>query len=174
MIQIYFKKVPTPIGNIILAATDKGICWVGGEKRFNQKSSWIQKMSNSFSVVEDNNYSLLNRAEKQLSKYFAGKLKDFELPFDLYGTEFQKKVWLSIAKTPFGQTTTYTKLALSIESPKAVRAVGTTCGLNPIIIFIPCHRVVGSNGKLTGFVEGIETKQFLLELEKPTIQAKLF
>lgn len=174
MNQIRFKKISTPIGNIVLAATNKGICWVGGEQRFYQPNIWIQKVSDTFKLFEDNNYPLLKEAEKQLSFYFKGDLKNFELPFELFGTDFQKKVWLSIADISFGQTTTYTKLAFSVKNPSATRAIGTICGLNPLIIVIPCHRVVGSNGKLTGFVEGIETKQFLLNLEKPAIQAKLF
>ncbi len=114
------------------------------------------------------------RAEAQLKEYFLEKLTTFTVPLDLHGTDFQRKVWSSIAKIPFGQTITYTNLAISVDNPQAIRAIGTICGQNPVILLIPCHRVIGSKGKLTGFVERIEKKQFLLKLENPPKQAKLF
>lgn len=174
MNQVFYKKITTPIGEIILVATDKGICWLGGISRFNQKKKWIQKVTNTQTLIEDNKYSLIMRAEAQLKEYFLEKLTTFTVPLDLHGTDFQRKVWSSIAKIPFGQTITYTNLAISVDNPQAIRAIGTICGQNPVILLIPCHRVIGSKGKLTGFVEGIEKKQFLLKLENPPKQAKLF
>ncbi|MDV7339877.1 methylated-DNA--[protein]-cysteine S-methyltransferase [Terasakiella sp. A23] len=109
---------------------------------------------------------LLKEAKAQLSAYFSGKLQDFDLPLDPQGTEHQKKVWQVMAKIPFGKTITYGDIAKEINS--APRAIGGACGKNPIPIIIPCHRVVGSNGKLTGFSggEGIETKIQLLRMEE--------
>jgi methylated-DNA-[protein]-cysteine S-methyltransferase len=100
-----------------------------------------------------------------LKNYFSGKKVQFSGPFELKGTDFQKKVWKKMSIIPFGTTVTYSDLAHSIKSPKAVRAIGMTCGLNPIAIMIPCHRVIGKNGKLKGYAGGLETKKWLLELE---------
>lgn len=109
---------------------------------------------------------LLKEAKAQLSAYFSGKLQQFDLPLDPSGSEHQKKVWEVMAKIPFGQTLTYGDIAKQIES--SPRAVGGACGKNPIPILIPCHRVMGANGKLTGFSggEGIETKIQLLRMEE--------
>jgi methylated-DNA-[protein]-cysteine S-methyltransferase len=101
-----------------------------------------------------------------LHDYFAGKLKKFSLPLDFSGTEFQKQVWRSLLTIPFGETRTYGQIARQIGRPKSVRAVGAASGKNPISIIAPCHRVIGSDGKLTGFAGGLEAKAFLLGLEK--------
>lgn len=103
--------------------------------------------------------------EKQLDLYFSGKDLKFDLELELHGTDFQKEVWMACASIPFGEIRTYGDLAKMIGKPKAVRAVGTALGANPIPIVIPCHRVIGSTGKLTGFAGGIEVKGALLDLE---------
>src|SRR6185369_14328586 len=100
-------------------------------------------------------------AERQLNEYFAGQRKRFSLKFDGQGTEFQKEVWQALATIPFGETRSYGQ----IVRPIAVRAVGAATGKNPISIIVPCHRVIGSNGKLTGFAGGLETKASLLRME---------
>ncbi len=117
--------------------------------------------------------SLLKEAKAQLSAYFSGKLKDFDLPLDPQGTDHQKKVWQIMAKIPFGETLTYGQIATEIGS--APRAIGGACGKNPIPIIIPCHRVVGANGKLTGFSggEGIDTKIQLLRMEEAITSSRL-
>ena len=109
---------------------------------------------------------LLTEAKAQLSAYFSAKLTKFDLPLDPYGTDFQKKVWQAMCEIPFGQTATYGEIAKKLDS--SPRAVGGACGKNPIPIIIPCHRVVGSNGKLTGYSggEGVETKIQLLRMEE--------
>ena len=99
-------------------------------------------------------------------EYFAGKRQNFSLPLELEGTEFQKKVWQALQKIPYGQTKTYGQIAKEIGKKKAVRAVGNANHNNPIAIIIPCHRVIGANGKLTGYHGGLEKKEFLLTLEK--------
>jgi methylated-DNA-[protein]-cysteine S-methyltransferase len=106
---------------------------------------------------------------RQLREYFDGKLKEFDLPLTLEGTEFQRRVWTSLLAIPYGETISYAELAQRIGNPKAVRAVGLANGSNPIPIIIPCHRVIGSNGSLTGFGGGLVTKKQLLALESKQI-----
>jgi methylated-DNA-[protein]-cysteine S-methyltransferase len=118
--------------------------------------------------VEDDNHPVLLETERQLGDYFAGKLQSFSIPLDFVGTEFQKKVWSALLEIPFGETRTYRQIAARIGSPKAVRAVGAANGKNPISIVAPCHRVIGSNGKLTGFAGGLEVKATLLDIEART------
>lgn len=101
----------------------------------------------------------------QLQQYFAGERTSFDLPLDFSGTSFQNAVWGALLKIPYGETTTYARIANFIGKPKAVRAVGAANGANPLPIIVPCHRVLGSNGALTGFGGGLPAKQFLLELE---------
>jgi methylated-DNA-[protein]-cysteine S-methyltransferase len=103
--------------------------------------------------------------QRQLAEYFAGKRSQFELPLEPRGTEFQKKVWASLRTIPFGKTKSYAEIASAIGSPRACRAVGAANGKNPLSIVIPCHRVIGANGALTGFGGGLETKAKLLALE---------
>ncbi len=102
---------------------------------------------------------------KQLDHYFAGRLKSFDLPLSPGGTDFQQRVWRQLLKIPYGQTTSYAKIAGKIGNSKAMRAVGSANGRNPIPVIIPCHRVIGSDGSLTGFGGGLPTKSFLLDLE---------
>jgi methylated-DNA-[protein]-cysteine S-methyltransferase len=116
-------------------------------------------------LEEDRNHPVLREAERQLSDYFAGKRETFSLKLDFAGTDFQKKVWNALTTIPFGQTRSYGQIARQIGHPKAVRAVGAANGRNPISIIAPCHRVIGSNGKLTGFAGGLKAKAALLEME---------
>jgi methylated-DNA-[protein]-cysteine S-methyltransferase len=108
----------------------------------------------------------LLETEKQLSEYFAAKRQSFDLPLDFSGTDFQKQVWQALLQIPFGETRSYKDIALQIGNLKAVRAVGAANGKNPISIIVPCHRVVGANGKLVGFAGGLDNKDILLKLEK--------
>jgi methylated-DNA-[protein]-cysteine S-methyltransferase len=109
--------------------------------------------------------SLLDEARRQLVAYFAGRLKVFDLPLAPNGTEFQRRVWSALTKIPFGATTSYAQLARRVGNEAAVRAVGAANGRNPIPIIVPCHRVIGSNGSLTGFGGGLPRKQWLLRHE---------
>ena len=109
---------------------------------------------------------LLQEAEEQLNEYFAGARREFDLPLAPKGTPFQEAVWAEMNKIPYGETRTYGQLAAAVGKPKASRAAGGACHRNPIAILQPCHRVVGSTGKLTGYAYGVEMKQYLLELEK--------
>ncbi|MBC9225598.1 methylated-DNA--[protein]-cysteine S-methyltransferase [Aeromicrobium sp. 636] len=111
---------------------------------------------------------LLDEVERQLTEYFAGERREFDLPVAADGTEFQKKVWAYLRKIPYGETVTYGQIATDLGyEPGISRAVGAANGANPIPIVVPCHRVVGSDGKLTGYAGGVERKTILLELEQP-------
>lgn len=111
---------------------------------------------------------------QQLEEYFGKSRKVFDMPIGLGGTDFQHKVWLEIASIPFGQTTTYMKIAQKLGNPAAIRAVGAAIGANPILVVLPCHRVVGSDGKLTGYAGGLKRKKALLEMEGHAFQGTLF
>ncbi|MFY9726054.1 MAG: methylated-DNA--[protein]-cysteine S-methyltransferase [Bryobacteraceae bacterium] len=109
---------------------------------------------------------LLAEAVRQLRAYFAGELRRFDLPLDLAGTDFQRRVWLELTRIPYGETRSYQDLARAIGSPKAVRAVGAANGANPVAIVVPCHRVIGAGGKLVGYGGGLPLKRRLLDLER--------
>jgi methylated-DNA-[protein]-cysteine S-methyltransferase len=108
---------------------------------------------------------LLVEAARQLRAYFARELREFQLPLDMQGTDFQKRVWRQVAAIPYGETRSYLQIAQALGSPRAVRAVGAANGANPVPIVVPCHRVIGANGKLVGYGGGLALKQRLLELE---------
>lgn len=109
---------------------------------------------------------LIARAGQQLFEYFGQRRKEFDLPFRLTGTDFQKSCWYAVSKIPYGETRTYREVALSLGKPKAVRAMGSANGKNPLPIIVPCHRVIGSDGSLTGYGGGLEAKRYLLNLER--------
>ena len=149
--MIYQKIVKTPIGDICILEENNKII---GLTLDNEKYCYTEK-----------NTEILNETEKQLNEYFCGKRKNFNVPINPKGTEFQKQVWNELLKIPYGQTVTYKRIAQKIEKPNAARAVGMANHNNPIAIIVPCHRVVGSNSKLVGYAFGLERKQFLLDLE---------
>ncbi|MBQ9938127.1 MAG: methylated-DNA--[Oscillospiraceae bacterium] len=120
---------------------------------------------NGKSMINDSS-ALLDITERQLKEYFNGERKTFDIPLCRNGTEFQLKVWRRLSEIPYGTTKTYGEIAKEIGFPKAARAVGGACNKNPIIIVVPCHRVVGANGGMVGFACGIDVKEKLLELEK--------
>jgi methylated-DNA-[protein]-cysteine S-methyltransferase len=155
---IYYTEHPSPLGQIIIASTDQGICgtYFVGQRYFNGTANW-----------ERCSHPLLNNAAQQLDEYFAGQRKAFDLKLDLsvHGTPFQQTVWHSLLSIAFGKTSTYGAQANQINKPQAIRAVGGAIGRNPISIIVPCHRVVGSNGTLTGFAGGLDRKEYLLRLE---------
>lgn len=115
---------------------------------------------------------LIRETKRQLDEYFKGDRTAFDLPLDMEGTPFQVKVWHALQAIPYGETRTYKEIAEVIGNPKAVRAVGMANHVNPFIIVVPCHRVIGTNGKLTGYAAGLDKKLFLLELEKEIWQRK--
>ena len=157
--NIYFYETNTPIGKIGIATTenDSHITDLTWESDFENL-----KKENDFQICET---ELIKRAKKQLFEYFEGKRKNFDLPLLKEGTPFQISVWSALEKIPYGKTRSYKDIAIAINNPKAVRAVGMANNRNKIAIFIPCHRVIGMDGKLVGYGGGLHIKQFLLELE---------
>src|SRR5271170_6647660 len=155
-IVMLHTSMESPIGPLLLAGDERGLHLVhfaNGRRPKSPSPAW----------VEDKNP--FKEAIRQLKAYFAGKLTEFELPLVLAGTEFQLLVWRNLQKIPYGETVSYGQLAKRIGKPEASRAVGLANGSNPIPIIIPCHRVIGSNGHLTGFGGGIPLKKKLLALE---------
>ncbi len=110
--------------------------------------------------------TLLKEAARQVQSYFVGELREFNLPVKILGTDFMKKVLAKVMEIPYGQTATYQEIAIQIGQPKAVRAVGQANHRNPLPLIIPCHRIIGTNGRLTGYAGGLELKEFLLQLEQ--------
>ncbi len=159
----YFNS---PVGTLFLGANEEGVVFVefaSESDRAAQQARLRKKLKDEF--VEGTNPHLA-KLEVQLSGYFAGKLKKFDLPLKLNGTDFQKKVWNSLLDIPFGETRSYGDQAKAIGKPSAVRAVANANGDNLISIVIPCHRVIGSDGSLTGYGGGLPNKQWLLNHEK--------
>lgn len=118
------------------------------------------------SDIKNESNAITDNTRIQLLEYFAGTRKDFDLPIALHGTEFQQRAWHALLTIPYGETRSYSEQAILTGNPNAVRAVGRTNGLNPIGIVVPCHRVIGKSGKLTGYAAGLEVKRFLLDLER--------
>jgi methylated-DNA-[protein]-cysteine S-methyltransferase len=153
----FYTHLPSPIGSLLLAGDNAALCEItfpkNGSPAF-PKPGWIE------------NASTFTEPVRQLRAYFAGELESFDLPLSPQGTPFQQKVWDELCKIPYGETISYGQLATSIGNPKASRAVGLANGSNPIPIIIPCHRVIGANGKLTGYGGGLPIKEKLLALER--------
>ncbi len=153
---MYYCYFDTPIGELLLAGEQDALSIIGfpkGSMRRDPEPDWIY------------NEQPFEAVRKQLAEYFAGERKDFDVPLALSGTEFQVSVLEALQTIPYGETTSYGAIAQQIGRPKAVRAVGAANGRNPIPIIVPCHRVIGSGGDLTGFGGGLDTKEALLRLE---------
>ena len=153
-----YKTMASPVGRLTLVATDRGLAAILWEED-------DQKRVRLGQLTEKRDHPILLETERQLQDYFAGKRSDFSVPFDFSGTPFQKKVWEALARIPYGKTPSYGEIARQIGRPNAARAVGAAIGRNPISIIVPCHRVIGANGTLTGFAGGLENKATLLALE---------
>jgi len=153
-----YKMMDSPVGRLKLVATAEGLAAVLWENdRPHRVRLDIQ--------AEDGGHPVLLEAERQLQEYFAGRRKEFALALDVTGTAFQRTVWSALRTIPFGETRSYGQIARQIGNPDAVRAVGAANGRNPVSIVTPCHRVIGSTGKLTGFAGGLDVKARLLALE---------
>jgi methylated-DNA-[protein]-cysteine S-methyltransferase len=170
--NIVYAECSSTQGNLYLAATSRGLAgmWFTDQRHLPDVSMWKQ-------VENVSQLRVLKETQKQLQAYFEGKLQQFDVPLDLSaGTAFQQSVWQALLAIPFGKTTSYSALSSSIGKPLAVRAVGTAIGRNPIGIIVPCHRVVGADGSLTGYAGGLHRKEAFLRLEgaiKPTLQGIL-
>ena len=153
--MLYYDEIDTPMGRLLLVASDQGLCeldFAADEREI--PPDWQQDQARLAPMV------------KQLQAYFAGECQSFDMPLAPQGTEFQRRVWKELCKIPFGETISYGELARRVGNPKASRAVGAANGQNPVAIIIPCHRVIGSNGRLTGYAGGLDRKAFLLDHER--------
>ena len=153
-----YRIFPSPVGELKLVASDKGLAAVLWE---NDAPGRVRLGP----MVEEPGHPILIETERQLAAYFAGTSKTFTVPLDFRGTAFQKRVWETLLAIPFGDTRSYADIARQIGRPTAYRAVGAANGRNPISIIAPCHRVIGASGSLTGFAGGLATKQYLLSIE---------
>ena len=155
---IYTLHMDSVLGGITLAATDRGLAgvWFDAQRHSPDTSGWIDAPE----------HPVLRQASAELAAYFGGTREHFDMPLDLsHGTEFQQAVWQALLRIPRGGTTSYGRLGADIGKPAAVRAVGAAVGRNPISVVVPCHRVLGSDGSLTGYAGGLERKSRLLQLE---------
>lgn len=153
-----YRLMPSPVGTLTLVASEAGLAAILWE---NDDPDRVRLGA----MTLDEAHPVLAETARQLVEYFAGQRQAFDLPLDFRGTDFQKQVWAQLLAIPFGETRSYGDLARAIDRPKAYRAVGAANGKNPISIVAPCHRVIGTNGTLTGFAGGLGAKQVLLGLE---------
>lgn len=163
------KNITTPLGPIAIGSFDDKICFLEFylPERYKEMSGKLRKVFDA-ELVEGTN-DVIEQAGKELQEYFAGKRKKFTVPLDLRGTEFELKIWDQLLKIPYGQVCSYSDIARRIKNPKSVRAVGGANHSNPVAIIVPCHRVVGKNGSLTGYGGGMDKKRLLLDLESGSI-----
>jgi O-6-methylguanine DNA methyltransferase len=149
---IHYSRFSSPVGPLLLAVSERGLIALEfGSGDIGE--SWVEAPEKTAPLA------------RQLEEYFAGRRRRFDLPLDVRGTEFQRRCWQELLKIPYGETRSYADIASAIGNPPAVRAVGLANGQNPIAIVVPCHRVIGSDGSLTGYGGGLEVKRRLLELE---------
>jgi methylated-DNA-[protein]-cysteine S-methyltransferase len=155
--MLAYDQFETPHGTMLLTATDKGLAGVyfKGQKHFPKQRDWERNAR----------HPVLKQARRELAEYFAGKRRRFDVALDPQGTPFQRAVWKQIARVAFGKKITYGELAQRAGYPGSARAAGAATGRNPLGVIVPCHRIVGSNGSLTGYAGGLARKRALLELE---------
>lgn len=165
-ITIYLDRVTTKLGPMFIAATDLGLCLLEFTDRRMLERELIDLRKRFCGVIVPGTNKFIKQTKKELSEYFKGERNQFTVPLDLAGTEFQKKIWLELIKIPFGETVCYQDQATKLGNPKAVRAVANANGMNKISIIIPCHRVIGKDGKLVGYGGGLPRKQWLLDHEQ--------
>ena len=168
------STIETPLGQMVACATDLGICLLEfhDRKMLNTNLNSLKKRLKL--DIHSGDHPFIRLAENEINEYMAGHRKIFEVPIVMTGTPFQEKVWSELLSIPFGHTRSYQYQAVALGNSSAVRAVANANGANKIAIIIPCHRVIGSDGELTGYGGKIWRKQRLLELENPSIQLRLF
>lgn len=158
--MFFYKVLNTPVGKLKIIASDNALHAVLFDKEKGLRAL------DDIALIQDENHGVLKQTEQQLVAYFAGKSKRFTVPLSPQGSIFQLKAWKELQKIPYGQTISYGEQARRVGDVKKARAVGLANGRNPISIIIPCHRVIGADGSLTGFGGGLKTKEFLLNLER--------
>lgn len=167
---IDFTRIETDLGTMVVCATDKGVCLLefSDRKGLETELKQLAKYHNANIVQGHNKY--FKQLKEELNAYFEGRLKEFKVPLDISGTDFQKQVWQALVEIPYGTTSSYLSQAEVLDKPSSVRAVANANGMNKIAIIIPCHRVVGSDGSLTGYAGGLWRKRKLIDLEKDNKQ----
>lgn len=179
--SIYWGAVHLQGSNFVLAATDEGLGYLQfqdgdarngiDEQALLELRKWAKKFGTPTSLIEDK--AMLSPYIQQLGEFLQGQRTAFTLPLDLQGTTFQQGVWAALNKIGHGETVSYSQVAQTLDKTSAVRAVGTAIGANPVLIVVPCHRVVGKNGALTGYRGGLGNKEKLLRLEKKDVSPRL-
>lgn len=164
--QLLYDKFHTPLGPMVTIGSNYGICLLEFDDREVLESDFTQIQNYFKSSILQGSNPLIEKLKFQVSEYFSGTLKQFDIPLLTPGSDFQKAVWGILQKIPYGHTRSYQEQALSLGNPKAVRAVAKANGMNRIAIVIPCHRVIGKNGQLTGYSGGLWRKTWLLNHEK--------
>lgn len=163
---LYWTSVPSPRGDCVIMATEAGICWTGTPgSPLERGLDWMKRSIQMGELVRREEPQALQIAADEMRRYFAGERLAFTCPLDLHGTPFQLSVWNYLVQIPYGETRSYGEIARDLGRPAASRAVGAANGANPVAIIVPCHRVIGSNGTLTGYGGGLPTKSWLLALE---------
>ncbi len=163
--KVYWTLLKHKNWHLYIAATTTGLCYVGSpDAPFEEMANWVGKHLPHYELLED--ADTMGRYEKELVEYLTGRRKEFTIPLDLRGTEFQRKVWQELMQVPYGKTATYTEIAQRIGREDAVRAVGTAIGANPVLIPVPCHRMLGKHGEWRGYRGGLDMKRRLLEIEQ--------
>ncbi len=176
--KLYLNTYITPFQQqLMIGTTEKGVVWIDWFQNKEDQLNTIKKhLKTEDFVFEETPF--FNQVKNELEAYFKGELKTFETPIELIGTDFQKKVWKALLTIPYGETSTYSNQSIKVGDIKAIRAVASANGSNPISIIVPCHRIIGKDGNLTGYRGGLENKRFLLDHEarfsnKP-VQGSLF
>lgn len=169
---VSITHIETELGQMVAAATDKGICMFefADSKSIDLELRQLSEHFKAPLVQEESHH--FNSLKKQLNEYFKGERRSFDIPLDLVGTEFQKRAWLGLLNIPYGCTISYGKQAELLGKPSSVRAVANANARNKVSIILPCHRVIGSNGTLTGYGGGLWRKTRLLELERENLSLK--
>lgn len=163
--KIYWSLIEYENWKSYIAASSKGLCYVGTPNNpLEELKTWVKSRYSSSELIED--HLELQPYKKELVEYLKGKRDSFSFAIEVKGTFFQQEIWKALNQIPYGETCTYSQIAELIQKPTAVRAVGAAIGSNPVLICIPCHRVIGKNGKLVGYRGGLEMKNHLLQLEK--------
>jgi O-6-methylguanine DNA methyltransferase len=166
MLTLYYSRMQSPIGGLVVGVSDEGLAIIEFDQgefpkgRLAQVATWVESKERTAPAI------------KELQEYFDGKRREFTIPLDLRGTEFQKKCWRALLKIPYGKTRSYAQIAKAVNCPQGFRAVGMANHDNPIPIIVPCHRVLNSDGKLGGYGGGLDVKRKLLEMEgalQPTL-----
>lgn len=162
--NLYYGEMIRGDSSLYLVATDEGLHYVGSKSGgIDEINNWVKKVYPQAKLKED--YEKITKYVNQLTEYMDGKRKGFEVDIVFKGTPFQESVWKALQTIPYGETRSYSDIAKSVGNEKAVRAVGSAIGANPIAIIVPCHRVIGKNGSLSGYRGGIEMKKDLLTIE---------